>query len=163
MSLLELCKWIENTWVGTTIRESVFLFPMVETSHVLGLTMAVGTVLWFDLRLMGITMTQDPVSEVFDQLKPWMMVGFSIMFASGSLLFWSEATRAYASFYFWLKLTLLMLAGLNILVYNFTIGQRRSAWDKAPIPPLAARVAGLLSIILWLGVIAAGRIMAYTL
>ena len=163
MSLLELCQWIENTQVGTGIRESIYLFPLIETSHVLGLTMAVGTVLWFDLRLLGFAMRRDPVSEVFRQLKPWMTAGFSIMFATGILLFWSEATRAYASFYFWLKLALLMLAGLNILIFHFTIDRRRSEWDTDPTPPRPARIAGLLSIILWLGVIAAGRIMAYTL
>jgi hypothetical protein len=162
MSLLELFLWIENTRVGTAIRESLYFFPLVETGHVLGLAISVGTIVWFDLRLLGVAMRHDPVSEVFEQLKHWMRAGFSIMFVTGGLLFWSEATRAYASFYFWLKLALLMLAGLNILVYHWGIDRHRSEWDKAPIPPLSARVAGLISIVLWLGVIAAGRIMAYT-
>jgi hypothetical protein len=161
MSLLEVCIWIHDSWIGTGIRESVYLFPIVEATHVIGLALSVGTVMCFDLRLLGLTMRNQSVSEVFGQLRPWMLGGFSIMFLTGSLLFSSVAVDAYSNTSFRVKMLLLLLAGINILVFHSTIDRRRHEWDKAPIPPFQARLAGLLSLILWMSVIAAGRLFAY--
>jgi hypothetical protein len=162
MSLLEICEWIQNTQSSTAIRESLWVFPIIEGSHVLALGLSVGTVLWFDLRLMGVAMRQHTVSEAFEHVRKWMLLGFTIMFVTGGLLFWSLAERCYVSGYFLLKLILLALAGINVAVYHFTIDRTRDQWGKAPMPPMAARLAGFISIVLWAGVIAAGRIMAYT-
>jgi len=84
------------------------------------------------------------------------------MFVTGGLLFWSQAERCYVSGYFLLKMILLALAGINVAVYYFTIDRTRDEWGKGPIPPMPARIAGFISIVLWAGVIAAGRIVAYT-
>jgi len=162
VSLLELCQWIQDTQIGTGIRESIYVFPIIEGTHVLGLALSIGTVMWLDLRLLGIAMRRQSVSEVFGQLKPWMRIGFAVMFTTGGLLFWANAARCYPSTYFRIKIVLLLLSGVNVLVYHRTIDRRRSEWENGPIP-LQARLAGLLSLILWTGVIAAGRIMAYTL
>jgi hypothetical protein len=163
MSLLEMCQWIQDTQVATTIRESLLLFPFIEGTHVLGLGLSVGTIIWFDLRLMGLMMRDVTVSEVFEQVKPWMFLGFVLMFVTGGLLFWSYAARCYTSPYFRAKIALLFVAGLNVLVYHFTIHRRRAAWDKLPIPPSSARLAGLLSLTLWMSIVAVGRLMAYHL
>jgi len=161
MSILEVCKAIQASAVGTGIRESEYLFPIVEGTHVLGLSVSVGTVMWFDLRLIGKIMRHIPVSEVFHQLRPWMFAGFVIMLTTGSLLFSAVAADAYANTYFRLKVVLLLMAGANVLLFHTTIDRRRSHWDKAPIPPLQARIAGLLSLVLWVGVIILGRLFAY--
>jgi hypothetical protein len=163
MSLLEICQWIENTPSSTALRESIWLFPICESTHVLGLAFSVGTVLWFDLRLVGASMRRYSISETFDSVKPWMFAGFVVMMISGVFLFWSHALRCYESGYFRIKLVLLVLAGLNIFVFHSTIDRRRAEWDKAPIPPLQARLAGVTSILLWLAIVAVGRLMAYTL
>jgi len=161
MSLLEVCQAIQASTIGTGVRESAYLFPIVEGTHVLGLSLSVGTVMWFDLRLLGKIMRQIPVSEVFDQLRPWMFAGFVIMLTTGSLLFSAVASDAYLNVYFRVKVTLLLMSAANILLFHFTIDRRREEWDKAPLPPLPARVAGLLSLVLWMGVIIAGRLFAY--
>ena len=161
MTILEACQAIQASTIGTGIRESAYLFPIVESSHVLGLSLSVGTVMWFDLRLLGKIMRHIPVSEVFGQLRPWMFAGFAIMLTSGSLLFSAVAADAYANTYFRFKLVLLFVAALNMILFHSTIDRRRAEWDKAPLPPLPARVAGLLSLILWVGVIIAGRLFAY--
>ena len=163
MSLFEMCQWIENTPSSTALRESLWMFPIVETSHVLGLAFSVGTVVWFDLRLIGAFMRRYSVSETFGYVKPWMFAGFAVMVVTGILLFWSHALQCYSSGYFRIKLVLLVLAGVNIAVFHSTIDRRRGEWDKAPIPPLQARLAGLTSLVLWLAVVAVGRLMAYTL
>ncbi len=160
MSILEVCQAIQASAIGTGIRESEYLFPFIEGTHVLGLSLSVGTVMWFDLRLLGKIMRNIPVSEVFNQLRPWMFAGFVIMLSTGSLLFSSVAADAYANGYFRLKV-LLLLAATNVIVFHSTIDRRRAEWDKAPVPPRPARVAGFLSLILWLAIIIAGRLFAY--
>jgi hypothetical protein len=162
MSVIELCEWIQNTPSSTAIRESLWVFPIIEGTHVLALGLSVGTVLWFDLRLLGIAMKRHTVSETFGYVRNWTLAGFTVMFSTGLLLFWSQALRCYVSGYFLIKMVLLLLAGVNVIVYHLTIDRTRNEWGKAPIPPIQARLAGLVSILLWAGVIAAGRIMAYT-
>lgn len=139
------------------------MFPIIESSHVLGLAFSVGTVVWFDLRLIGASMRRYSVSETFGYVKPWMFGGFLVMMITGGFLFWSHALRCYESTYFLIKLVLLLLAGINIAVFHSTIDRSRAEWDKAPIPPLRARLSGLTSLVLWLAIVAAGRLMAYTL
>ena len=161
MSLVEMLNLLEQTTISTIVRESAF--PYVEGAHVLGLSLSVGTVMWFDLRLLGLTMRERPVSEVFQDLKAWMLLGFGIMFSTGALLFAARATKVYASGYFRAKLALLILAGVNTAVYHLAIEGRESEWGKAPVPPFAARVAGLISLLLWFSVVAVGRLFAYYL
>jgi len=161
MSLLEICKVIEQTTISSIVRESAF--PYVEGAHVLALSLSVGTVMWFDLRLLGVAMRTRPVSELFQDLKPWMFAGFAVMFLTGGLLFSAHATKAYASGYFRAKLALLILAGVNTAIYHLTIDRRESEWGKAPVPPIGARIAGLVSLVLWFSVVAVGRLFAYYL
>ena len=159
MPVSEWLQALEDTRIGEVVRESAF--PYVEGTHVLGLALSVGTVIWFDLRLLGATMRTRPVSEVFASLKPWMLTGFGLMFLTGVLLFTAHATKAYANPYFRTKIALLLLAGLNTGVFHLTIDRRRAEWNSAPIPPLGARAAGLASLLVWFLVIAAGRMVAY--
>ena len=162
MSLLSICQWLQNTEIGTSLRESTYVFPIIETTHVLGLALSVGLLVVSDLRLIGAVMRRRPASEVFRQLAPWMLAGFAIMFASGIFLFWSQALKAYNSIFFRIKLCLLVLAAVNAAVYHLTIYRRMDEWENKLIPPSQARLAGWLSLIIWAGVIAAGRTMAYT-
>ena len=161
ITVVEWCKALEDTRIGEIVRESAF--PYVEGAHVLGLALSVGTVVWFDLRLLGATMRTRPVAEVFRDLKGWMIAGFSLMFLSGALLFTAHAAKAYANNYFRAKIALIVLAGVNTAVYHVTIDRRREEWSDAAVPPLGARTAGLVSLVLWFSVIAAGRIFAYDL
>ena len=163
MSLLEICQWIENTAGSVALRESIWVFPIVETTHVLGLAFSVGTVFWFDLRLLGVGLRRYSVSETFDYVRPWMIGGFALMMITGAILFWAHAVQAYGSGYFRVKLGLLVLAGANIAAFHTTIDRHRPDWDQLPVPPLRARLAGAASLVLWFGIVAVGRLMAYTL
>ena len=97
----------------------------------MGLALSVGAVLWFDLRLLGLTMRGDRVSDVFQQVRPWMMLGFAVMFVTGALLFSARAVAAYESTYFRLKIGLLVLGALNIVLFHTTIDRQREQWDTA--------------------------------
>jgi len=161
MSLYTICEWLQNTEWGTGIRESTLLFPIIETSHVLGLALSVGTVAILDLRLLGLGLKREPVSQVMGQLLPWSLAGFAMMFITGILLFWSQALKAYDSVFFRIKMVMLILTAINALVFQFTVYRSMADWDQAPVTPFRARLTGAISLLLWIGVIAAGRTMAY--
>lgn len=161
MSLYAVCQWLQNTEWGTGIRESTLLFPIIETAHVLGLSLSVGTVALLDLRLLGLGLKREPVSQVMGQLMPWSLSGFAIMFISGVLLFWSQAIKAYDSIFFRIKMLLLLFTLVNALVFQFTVYRSMADWDQAPVTPFRARLTGGISLALWIGIIAAGRTMAY--
>ncbi len=163
MTLLDVLSWLEGTSLATLIQESRYGFPIVVAAHILGLTLSVGTLLWVDLRLLGIAVQRLPVSHVYRSLAPWFLIGFAVMVASGLTLFTAYATLAYANFYFRLKMVALVLAGANALVFHFMTQRGSAEWDAALRPPAAARVAGLTSIVLWVAVMLAGRMMSYTM
>ena len=154
---------IENTALGTLVRESLYGFQIVVGIHILGLVFSVGTFLWFDLRLLGWTLRSAAVSRVYRQVIPWATCGFLVMFLSGAMLFTGFATRAYGSPYFAVKVAAILLAGANAALYHLVTERGRTEWDAASRPPAAARAAGMMSILLWATVIVCGRLMAYTM
>ena len=158
-----IIQWMQTSDIGTGIRESIWLFPVVEATHVLTLALSVGVLIWFDLRLMGWGMKHQPISQVHKQVMPYAFVGFVIMFVTGVLLFWSEAEKCYLSGFFRAKVIFLLLAGLNAGIFELSTKKTIEEWDKYPVPPVKARMAGLVSIISWAAVIIAGRATAYNL
>jgi hypothetical protein len=163
MSLLALFQWLQGRAWATAFHESQYVFPLVETIHVLGLAGSVGLILVADLRLIGVLFREEPVADVMGQHRRWMLVSFASMFASGALLFCSEAANCYKSPTFRAKLLFLLLAGVNALVFEMTIGKRVSVWGKAGDTPFAAKFAGWASLVCWTGVILFGRWTAYGL
>jgi hypothetical protein len=159
--LLHFCEWLYATHFGTAIRESTYAFPIIETVHTLGIMVLVGTVAVIDLRLLGISMKNAPVSKLFSQILPWTWGGFAVMFISGLLLFASEAKDNYANDAFRLKLVLLLLVGLNPLIFHTTTFRSVQTWDLAKVTPLRARMAAVFSLCLWAGIIVTGRLIAY--
>jgi multidrug transporter EmrE-like cation transporter len=128
----------------------------------LGLTLSVGTLLWVDLRLLGVSLRHLRVSEVYRRLAVWFGIGFLLMFASGAALFTAFATAAYVNLFFRIKMVALLLAALNAVAFHLMSG-RATDWDAAPQPPVAVQLAGLASLLLWITVILAGRAMSYTM
>jgi uncharacterized protein DUF6644 len=163
MSLLNFCTWVEGTPIGLFVRESLWGFPTLVAIHIMGLAVSAGMVVWFDLRLLGWSMRGSPVSMVYRQLMPWAFGGFFVMFVTGSLLLTGAAVAAYGNLYFRVKASALVLAGVNALVYHTVTERGIRDWNEAARPPLPARMAGLISVVLWGTVILAGRMMSYTL
>ncbi len=159
--LFRICEWLFNSYVGTAIRESPLLFPVIETVHVLSISLLVGTAAIVDLRLLGMALRDEKVSDVVGQIEPLAWWGFAVMFVSGFLLFWSEAEKSYGNTAFRVKLLLLLLAGLNPLIFHATIYRSVTVWNDAPVAPRQARVTAILSLTLWGAIIVAGRAIAY--
>jgi len=159
--MLEFCKGLEQTAVGSAVRESLWLFPVIETVHLLGMAALLGTVTVFDLRLLGWALPRQRVSELAKRLFPWSWAGFAVQVITGGLLFSSEAVHVYANPAFRVKMMLIILAGVHALVFHWTVYRNVAAWDEGDTLPLAARAAGLISILIWVGVVAAGRFIGF--
>lgn len=163
MSIFEICQWIQYSSIGTGIRESVYVFPLIEATHVLGLAISVGTIAVVDLRLIGAALTKQPVTDVLDQLQPWTLWGFVVQFISGAFLFWSEAARLYPSYSYRAKFVFIFLLGVNALLFHTTIYKSVDKWDRDAVTPFRARMAGWIGITFWAAVIFFGRWTAYNL
>ena len=161
MSLLPFCQWLADTPGSIALHESVFMYPLVESAHVLTLCLFLGLAVMFDLRLLGVTLTRVPMTEMKKRLGPWMTAGFVIMVITGVMLFYAIPVRSYQSIFFRAKVIALVLAGLNAFVFHSTIDRRIAEWDRAPVPPPAARRAGARSLVLWTIIVVAGRMIAY--
>lgn len=161
MDILSFLKWLEGTPGSVFIRESIMFYPLVETMHVLTLCLFLGLIALFDLRLLGVGLRGVPVSEGAGRLLPWALGGFVLMGISGLLLFYSGPVKAAGNIFFRIKMVLIALAGLNALLFHRTLLRRVADWDNDPTPPARARLAGLLSLVLWSGVVICGRLQAY--
>jgi hypothetical protein len=161
MSILQACQWLNDTQLATAIRESEIVFPLIETVHVLAIALLAGTVAIVDLRLLGLILKRERVSQVAGQILPLTWVGFVVMIASGMLLFLAEASKSYYNPAFRFKMLLLIVAGVNPLIFHRTVYRNVSLWDEASVAPGRARLTAYLSLTLWSGIIVAGRAIAY--
>ena len=160
-SLRAFFEWMGTTPWSVAIHESLLMYPIIESVHVLGITLFFGMIMMLDLRLLGFTLREVAVTDVVRRLLPWAFAGFVPMTISGLLLVYQEPLRAYDNYFFRAKAIMLVLAGLNALAFHTGIYKRVADWDRDPVAPYRARLAGAFSLILWCGVIIAGRLVAY--
>jgi len=159
--ILSFLEWLGSTPWSIALLESLYAWPLVESTHVLSLALFVGTAVINDLRLLGWTMNSVPVSEVTGRLLPWTRVGFAVIVITGLLLFYSDPVRYYHNIFFRLKILLLVAAGLNVFVFHRGIHRRVAEWSLDPQLPRGARVAGAVSLVVWALIVVAGRMIAY--
>ena len=161
MDLHQACEWLQNLDFPTDVREGSWLFPTIETVHVLALVLVVGSILMVDLRLLGFANRGRSVRAVTAERLPVTWAGFAVAAAAGALLFSSKAVTYYDDLPFRLKMICLVLAGVNMTVFHFLTYRRVAEWDLGP-PPWGARAAGGISLILWIAIVAAGRWIGFT-
>ena len=159
--MLEFCQWLDQTAVGSTIRQSLWLFPAIETVHLLGMAALVGTITVLDLRLLGWVMPERRVSQMATRLLPWAWLGFGVQVVTGALLFSSEAVKIYGNPAFRLKMLFLLLAGVQALIFQTVVSRKLPAWDERPSLPVIAKVMGMVSILLWIAIVTAGRFIGF--
>jgi hypothetical protein len=159
--MFAFCEWLESSTWATAIHQSLWLFPLLETAHLFGIVLLVGATSALDLRLIGWSSKYEPVSRMSARLLPWAWVGLAVQVTTGFFLFASEATRCFENKAFRIKMLMLVLAGLNALIFHQTIYRRVASWDEAKVTPWGAKFAGCCSILLWFGIVAAGRWIAF--
>jgi hypothetical protein len=152
---------IEGTALAVAMRQSLWLYPIVEIVHLAGLSLLFGSIAILDLRLLGLS-RDVPVRRLAAHVLPWTAASFLLIVPSGLAMFAAHASDFIASPVFALKMGLIFAAGLNAAVFHAGAMRGIADWDVNRAPPRAARAAGALSLVLWLAVIACGRLLAYT-
>ena len=161
MLILSVLHWLATTRWSVALHESVYVWPLLESIHVLCLALFVGTAVMLDLRLLGVAMPHIPASAFTQRLLPWTRGAFVIMVATGVLLFTATPVTYYNELSFRLKLILMVAAGFNVWFFHARTRRRIADWDSVVTPPTAARVAAIVSLAAWTGVVIAGRLIAY--
>ncbi|WP_405928061.1 hypothetical protein OG554_05020 [Streptomyces griseus] len=155
-------SWLENTWLAETIRSTAYLYPMLESIHIIGIALLIGPAAAFDLRLLGVGQQMLRVTTAANHLLRLSHVGFVITAVTGVALFLPGANliadRGSAPW----KLGLILLAGINILIFHRRTYRNVADWDTNQPTPIAARCAAVVSLTSWTGVTIAGRLLAYT-
>ena len=157
MTLDAALHWIQNTSLASTIGESSWLFPTIESLHVLAITLVVGTISIIDLRLINVAWRDCALTELLAEILPLTRMCFFVAAISGGLLFSSHAAKYFNNTPFRLKMLLMLLAGLNMLVFHLFELRSVHDWDIESRVPRGAMAAGALSLIFWVSVVSCGR------
>lgn len=165
MAIMAFLESLEHSTLGQAMSgESgwVWLFPVVETLHVLSLAIVFGSIAMVDLRLLGLTTRDSAVSRLSADILPYTWVAFALAATTGSLMFLSRASTYFYNWAFEFKMLCLMLAGINMLIVNFGAYRAIAQWDLQLPPPAGARAAGAVSLLLWTCVVIFGRWIGFS-
>ena len=154
MSILDLFRWIQDTAPMTALRESALVYPIIMTGHLTGMALFGGMIAITDLRLLGWAMRDTPVNDVLEQLRRWKQLGFVLVVGCGAMLLGSKAELYYYNPFYWTKMALLLLVGVHALAF-------RKVYANPAAFPSKAKVAACLSLFIWVGLVSAGRSIAY--
>jgi uncharacterized membrane protein len=149
--------------IPTAVREDDRLFPWVECFHVLALTLVLGSIAMVDLRLIGLTSRQRPFAETSTLVLPLTWSAFAVALLTGGLLFASNAITYAGNVWFQAKMLLILLAGLNMAVFQLLLGRSARNWTTSAATPWPGRCAGAISLMLWIAIVACGRWIGFTL
>ncbi len=162
MDITAFLESLEESGLATRIRDSLWLFPLIESAHVVGLSLVFGTIAIIDLRLLGLASTQRSFQRMASDILKWTWAAFALTALTGTLMFTTNARVYYHNVFFRTKMLMLVLAGINILVFELTAGRTIHRWDKAPSAPPAGKAVAVLSLALWIGIISMGRLIGFT-
>jgi hypothetical protein len=163
MSLDELFTSLHDSAIGAAIRSGANAFPWIESIHVLAITTVVGTIAIIDLRLLGVAAHKRSIRLLMLELLPITWTAFALAVVAGSLMFVSNAVMYAHNTQFRIKMLLILLAGINMLFFHFVTQRNLALWDEITQPPWPARLAGAVSLSLWIGVVFFARWTGFTL
>lgn len=158
---MQIAHAIQSIGFLTDFRESALVYPIVMSTHLSCIAVFGGMILMTDLRLLGVAMTDRPISEVVRKFRIWKRIGFCIMVTMGALLASSEAEKYSPNPFFWAKMTFLALVGIHAIIFRPLVYNHPEELDKSPTVPGRAKLAGALSLFLWFGVLTFGRLIGY--
>jgi hypothetical protein len=162
MDIVAFLKSLEASGLATGIRDSLWLFPLIESTHVIGLALVFGTIVIIDLRLLGIASTQRSFKRMASDILKWTWAAFALTALTGTLMFITNTLVYYHNFFFRTKMLLLVLSGINMLIFELTAGRTIHNWDKAPSAPSAGKAVAAVSLVMWIGIIIMGRLIGFT-
>ena len=151
--------YLENTALSDWVTGPPLLWAVLETLHFLGLSLLIGTIGLFDFRLLGMAKGLPP--GLLSRLIPWGIAGFGLNVITGILFFVGEPKNYVYNPAFYFKMTFVVLAGINVLVFYLTLAKKVEALGPGDDAPLGAKVVGAVSLLLWIGVMSAGRLLTF--
>jgi hypothetical protein len=157
VTIREVMHGLQGLPLSTAIAESTWLFPTLETLHVVAIGLVVGTILFVDLRLLGLTWRRDDVRAIAGALLPWTWAAFGFAVLTGALMFLSNAVRYSGNPAFIAKLVLLAMAGLNMALFHAGVFRTVEQWRTTLPTPAPARAAASMSLVLWVAIVGCGR------
>ena len=161
MNVADIANAIQDTDFFTSMRESALVYPIVLATHLSMIAIFGGLILLTDLRLLGATLKSIPPSEIVRRTRPLKWVGFLVMITCGILLGGAKFASYYDNPYFIAKMSLLACVGIHALVFRRSVYGNPQAIDDPKGPPRAAKIAAVLSMVLWVGILSNGRWIAY--
>jgi hypothetical protein len=159
----EFCQWLYDTPLADTIRSSALAFPWLESVHVLAIALVLGSIAVADLRLLGVASVKRPVTKVLEEVLPITWVAFAVAAITGTAMFISNAVEYARNTPFQLKMLMLVLAGLNMLIFQLITYRGVGRWNDARATPVGARLAGGFSLLAWISIVAFGRWIGFTI
>ena len=156
---------LEASGLGQAMRQWLWLYPAVETVHIVGIGLLFGSIAILDLRLLGFSRTIS-VKRLASHVLPWTAAAFLLIVPSGLMMFTAHASEFIASPVFVLKMCLILAAGLNAAIFHAVLYPSVEVWDSEAMrklgpPPPSARTSAAVSVLIWISVIACGRLLAY--
>ena len=162
MDITAFLKSLETSGLATRIRDALWLFPLIESTHVICLSLVFGTILIIDLRLLGIASNHRSFKQMASDILKWTWAAFALTALTGTLMFITNARVYYHNFFFRMKMLMLVLSGINMLIFELTAGRTIHRWDKDPSAPRAGKAVAALSLAMWIGIIIMGRLIGFT-
>src|SRR6185503_6381457 len=157
MSVLEFCRWVQYSAPLVAMRQSPWLFPVIATIHLMGLSLIGGAVLVVDLRLLGLGLRRQPVAGLAHDAERWLFRGLVVTIATGILLFMCFATKYYYLAFFWVKMGALLL----VILFTLSVHRRVAMADEADVSPGLCKLVALVSLSLWTIVAVGGRYIGF--
>jgi hypothetical protein len=162
-TIIGLLERLQASSLAVFIHKTAWAFTTLQVVHVFAISLVIGTIAIVDLRLLGFASTKRPFAELSRRVLPFTWAAFALAVIAGALLFISRATDYVENTMFWIKMFLIVLAGINMLVFEFVTVRSVNEWNLDPTPPLRARLAGGISIACWVLVLVCGRLIGFTL
>ena len=157
MSVLEFCRWVQYSAPLVAMRSSPWLFPVIATIHLMGLSLIGGAVLVVDLRLLGLGLQSQPVAALAQDAERWLLRGLTVMISTGVLLFMCFATKYYYLAFFWVKMASL----IAVIIFTWSVHRRVAMAGDAEVRPVWRKLVALVSLLLWTTVAVGGRYIGF--
>jgi hypothetical protein len=154
-----VAKLADTPW-SIGLHESLYMYAITESTHVMSIMLFVGTIAMIDLRLLGVSYRQVPVSQMLSRMLPWTISGFVLLVITGGMLFLAIPIRTYHSLWFRLKCLMILIAAVNIFIFTFKVERDKAHWDLGPVPR-KSKICAAVSLSAWACVIIFGRLIAY--
>lgn len=158
---MDISHTLESIGFLSDFSESVLAYPIVLSIHLTGIALFGGMILATNLRLLGVTLKGLTITEVVTSFRSWKRLGGTIQIGTGLLLAACEATKYAPNPFFWAKMVILALIGIHGLIFRPIVYNQTEELDRSAVIPAKAKVAAILSLILWTGMFTMGRLIAY--